>query len=343
MRILFSTCRNPRFETISEYIESALRRLGHEVVWFDDRNYSMPGRLRARLPFLEKADLALINRRLVQTARNLRPDILLEAGGERISPETISAARKLGAATALWTMDTVRPDDPRPGLAPAFDFVFCGGTEMLERLRGCGLRREPTWLPFACDPEKHKPAALSEEDRKLYACDIAFVGSLHRGLYPGRIEALESLADLDLGVWGPGADSLPDDSPVKKRVRGGETPPAVWRKIYSCAKIVLCSHYVDSAGGLPSYQASPRVYEAMACGAFVLADRRKDIDSLFAEGKELAVFDGIAALREKAAHYLAHDEQRIAIAKRGQAAVLARHTYLDRVKQLLAAVDAAKA
>ncbi|MFT7538775.1 MAG: hypothetical protein ACI9F2_000926, partial [Lysobacterales bacterium] len=54
MKILISGYRNPKFETITEYIEKAVATLGHEVVFFDDWNFSVPtpGRIQKILPFL---------------------------------------------------------------------------------------------------------------------------------------------------------------------------------------------------------------------------------------------------------------------------------------------------
>ena len=339
MKILFSTCRNPDFETISEYIETALKRLGHEVVWFDDRGYTTPAKLRGNIPFFENLDRRLINHRLVSAARSWRPDLVLEAGGERIFPETIDNLRALGITTALWTIDTLHKADTRPALATAFDHVFCGGTEMIEALRDIPLRHPPVWLPFACDLQKHHPVELSAQDEALYACDIAFVGSLHPALYPQRLLMLEGVADLGLALWGPGAEDLPAASPLKKCVRGGKTPPFEWLKIYSAAKINLCAHYVDPEGKLPCYQASPRIYEVMACGGFVLSDKRSDLEALFIEDREIVFAATPQKMREKALFYLAHTGERKAIAKAGQKKVLAGHSYTDRMKTLLEEVN----
>ena len=56
MRIILSGAFNPRFEALPEYLASALRRLGHRVILFDHRAFLIPGRLRARLPLLDRFD-----------------------------------------------------------------------------------------------------------------------------------------------------------------------------------------------------------------------------------------------------------------------------------------------
>jgi spore maturation protein CgeB len=73
----------------------------------------------------------------------------------------------------------------------------------------------------------------------------------------------------------------------------------------------------------------------MACGAFVLSDRQRDVLALFREGEHLACFDDAADLAEKVRHYLGDPGERERIARRGQDAVLRDHTYAGRLRQLL--------
>jgi spore maturation protein CgeB len=340
MKILFAAARNPHFPTITEYIERAVRSLGHTLSSFDDRDFVLPGRVRETIPSLGRFDMVLLNRRLARAVRQQHPDLLLCAGGERILPETVEAARATGARTALWTIDRVKPCDPRMALAPHFDFVFCGGTEMIEALRGSMLRNGPHWLPFACDPELHRPVDLSPDEKSSYGCDVAFVGSLHRELYPNRIAMLEALADFDLGAWGPGAQALPSSSPLHSKIRGDQVRFEDWTRIYNAAKVILCAHY--GAPGPVCRQASPRVYEVLACGGFLLCDDQPDVRALFEDGRDLAIFRNLSELRQKARYYLDHHQERREIASRGRGKVLTEHTYGHRVAALIATVTGRK-
>ncbi len=341
MKILFVTARNPRFPTITEYVERAVRSLRHTLLSFDDRAFLLPGRLREAIPSLGDLDLKRLNRRLVGVVRRERPDMFLCAGGERILAETVEAARAAGVRTALWTIDSVQPRDPRVSLAQHFDFVFCGGTEMIEALRGSALRNGPYWLPFACDPELHRPVDLTPAERGRYGCEIAFVGSLHREMYPNRIAMLEALADFDLAVWGPGARDIPSSSPIRPKIRGDDTRVEEWTRVYSAAKITLCAH--DGGQRSVCRQASPRVYETMACGGFLLCDDQPDVRALFQDGRDLAIFrKDLSDLGQKVRYYLARDEARREIADRGREKVRAGHTYRHRVAKLLATVTGAQ-
>jgi spore maturation protein CgeB len=335
-QVLFSTHRNPAFETITEYIERALKAEGHEVRFFNDGKRRVPGRIRGVLPALEKLDIALINRALEGSARRHPPEVLLECGGERILPETIERVRRLGILTVLWTIDPLRPGDARPERAQAYDHVFCGGTEMIEALRGRSLAHAPAWLPFACEPSSQSRVELPAEQRHGLQSEICFVGSLHASLYPGRTRLLEALCGFKLAVCGPGAEDIPASSPLKTHIRGGKTAPAVWTRLYSAADIVLCMHYRDPGGRVPCYQASPRVFEALSCGAFLLVDRQPDVTALFEDGKHLVVFDDEKDLKDKAAYYLAHPRERAEIAARGSGLARSAHTYVQRVRSMFA-------
>jgi glycosyltransferase involved in cell wall biosynthesis len=343
MKVLLSTNRNPAFDTITEYIERALKAEGHEVLFFNDGKRRLPGRIRNVLPALEKLDLALINRALEGEVHKFRPDVFLECGGERIHPDTVGRIRRLGILTTLWTIDPLRACDVRPARASAYDYVFCGGSEMIEALRGHSLIRAPVWLPFACEPTSQNRVDLSNQERRNCANEICFVGSLHAGLYPGRIRLLEALSDFKLAVYGPGAEDIPAGSPLKAHIRGGKTPPAVWTRLYSAADIVLCMHYHDPSGQVACYQASPRVFEALCCGTFLLVDRQPDVTALFEDGRHLVVFDDEKDLRDKAAFYLAHPRERAEIAAQGRELARSAHTYVERIRRLFSTLNGGQA
>ena len=112
VRVLFSSTKNLHFITITEYIEWALQDVS-ECCFFDDRNFIIPGRLRSKMPILQKMDLLRINRKLLSLVREFQPDILLDAGGERIFPQTIDQIKKSGIKTVLWTIDAPKNKNER--------------------------------------------------------------------------------------------------------------------------------------------------------------------------------------------------------------------------------------
>ena len=333
MKVLLSGYHNPHYETVTEYMERAVAALGHDLVRFDDRCHIVPGRIRHCVPWLNRWDLEVINQRLVRIARRERPDLAIVTGGDRILGPTVEALKALEIVTALWTTDPPKGRVPHLAAAPHYDHVFCQGSEFVDLLRERGID-SARWLPVGCEPASHHPVELTEEERRLWGSDVVFVGS-H---YPEREALFEALADFDLALWGPGWEKLRKGSPLRSRVRKAHTAPTEWIKIYGASRIVLATHYRDPEGVVPVHQASPRVFEALACGAFLICDRQRDVFDLFRDGEHLAGFDDGADLAKKVLYYLAHPEERQAIARRGHEEVMRRHTYVRRIETLLAAL-----
>ncbi len=81
---------------------------------------------------------------------------------------------------------------------------------------------------------------------------------------------------------------------------------------------------------------SNRIYDALACGAFVISD---DVEGIAAEFD-----DGVMTYRERPElealieRYLGDPDERARVAARGRAAVLARHTFDQRVAEILTIV-----
>lgn len=333
MKVILSGYRNPHFITITEYIENAFNATGCETLFFDNRDFIIPGQIRDRIPYLNRLDLNRINKKLLSAIKSFKPELFLEAGGHRILPETVNQIKKDGIKTALWTIDPPK-DFAAIKAAPHYDFVFTGGSEAYDILKEMGIKNLYR-LPFACDPEIHRPQELTEEEKMLYGCDIAFVGTVDPDIYPFRIKILEAISDFDLGVWGPGVERIPSTSPLKQHIRGSKTPASVWTKIYSASKIILCMHYKDPEGKIPCHQASPRVYEALACRAFLMVDAQKDVLTLFKDREELVVFREIDELRRLLQYYLERPKERQMIAETGRKLVLEKHTYKHRILEIL--------
>ena len=111
MKILFVSNHNPHFLNTNFYREKALKALGHHLVFFEDRNFLIPGRIRKKINLLQNWDLKRLNKKLVKLARIEKPDIFLVVGGHRVLPETIPEIKTLDVETILWTSDAPKDFD----------------------------------------------------------------------------------------------------------------------------------------------------------------------------------------------------------------------------------------
>jgi spore maturation protein CgeB len=107
-------------------------------------------------------------------------------------------------------------------------------------------------------------------------------------------------------------------------------------KIFNASKINLNLHSSVGVEELVSKGdfVNPRTFEVAACSGFQLVDERGLLHECFAPD-ELATFTSLPELKEKMEYFLAHPEEREAIARRGRERVLREHTYAHRMERLL--------
>jgi len=332
MKIVFVSNHNPHFANTNKYRIEVFEQSGHQVVFFEDRNFIIPGRIRDKISFFHNWDIARINRNLLKSLKQTKPDVCLVVGGSRIVAETVRKIQTMDIKVVLWTADVPKLFENLKIAVPYYDYIFCSGSEMIGILKKMGLASKTFWLPFSCDPHYHRPLKLSEEDYTQYKKDIVFVGSY----YPNRAKTLEVIADMDLAVWGPHWNNLSPDSPLKEKVVDARLNYDQWVKIYNAAKIVMVIHFDD--GQTPCDQASPKLYEAMACKRCVFVDDQKDVQALFEHEKHVVIFKDKNDLRKKIDYYLKYPEKRAKIAQAGYEEVVKKHTYQHRIQEMLSII-----
>jgi Glycosyl transferases group 1 len=103
-------------------------------------------------------------------------------------------------------------------------------------------------------------------------------------------------------------------------------------KLINRAKIVLNIHGTDLL------DTETRVYETLACKGFLLTECLS-CESPFQDGVHLVEAKNISDLKEKIAYYLSNDLAREHIAEVGYQEVIHRHTFQERVKQLIQTIE----
>ena len=78
-----------------------------------------------------------------------------------------------------------------------------------------------------------------------------------------------------------------------------------------------------------------RIFECVAAGCFLLTDYCEELEELFDIGQEIETFRSSRELAEKVRYYLAHDDERRAIARRGHERFKSSHTWRSRIEQLV--------
>jgi len=280
--------------------------------------------------------LEYLGQRLAATVLDYAPDLIVALAQAPIPETALRQLRQYGAPLLFWFVENHRTIGYWPQLAPLYDYFFClQKGELLDRLADAGAPYAG-WLPQAADDEVCVPQTLSDADRRTYGAPVSFFGAG----YPNRRRFFAEMLDLPgLALFGSEWDL---SSPLGQLVKNGNRrmAPEEYVKIFAASAINLNLHSSLTATGIDPMAdfVNPRTFEIPAAGGFELVDMRDDLGAMFDIGRELAVFTDIDDLREKIAHYLAHPEQRAAIAAAGRERVVFEHTVVHRAAKMLLVV-----
>ncbi|MFQ5946455.1 MAG: glycosyltransferase [Anaerolineae bacterium] len=327
---------------------NALRELGHEVTFFDTQAPTLgtpiakPARTAARglLPFSQRLSEFVNSRvasaRLLAECENVRPDILLVIKGVNLRASVLGRIkRRLKPLLVNWFGDSLLT----PGIAAfiernseAYDFFFIiDDKRALERVRVQAAH--VATLPFACDPEFHRPPALRAEERAQYGSPVTFVGTV----IPSRERALETVREFGLKIWGPARNPWgtwdPERSPLGPhwQRRSAYREEAV--KIYAASDITVDIHFLFGEP-LPTCNVTARVFEVPACGGFLLTNSCDQLERLYSIGTEMVSYRSPEELRRLTAYYLARSEERREMAARAQKRAHEEHSFKRRLEEM---------
>jgi GT2 family glycosyltransferase/spore maturation protein CgeB len=216
----------------------------------------------------------------------------------------------------LWVIS--HPDDVSPGECDQFDLVLVASETAADRLRS------QTSVPVhtmhqATDTERFQ---TTDADPEL-ATELLFVGNSRK---KERIAVKWSIeAGLPLTVYGADWEGIIDQTYVKDSYFPNER----LNEAYVSADIVLNDHWPDMrAEGI----VSNRIFDALACGAFVISDDVAGIDELFAGA--VPTFTSREELHKLVDHYLKNPAGRKLLSKRGQDIVRESHSFAARAAQI---------
>ena len=308
----------------SDAYSTSLRALGHEADeiivncrqlqerWAAENGLSLRRRLRSgtRDDWQEAVAAAQVE--------HFRPDIVHVDLLTALLPTTVARFGEL-ASLVVGQIATFLP--PASHLDP-YGLILTSFPHFVPRLRGEGRACE--YLPLAFDPRvlDRLPSASEEHG-------AVFVGGLGRAWHGDGNDVLEVIArDVPIDFWGYGAESWPEDSPLRRRYHGEAWGLDMYR-VFRAARIGLNRH-IDAAAG---HANNLRLYDTTGVGCMLLTDAGSNLAELFEPGREVVAYRDADDLRAKLRHYLADDEARREIASAGQRRTLAAHSWPVRMRE----------
>jgi spore maturation protein CgeB len=269
-----------------------------------------------RWPWQHELDL------VVAQADDFRPDVVYVQDLWALSDRTLERLGR-GRVLAGQIASEAPPDDR----LRRFDVIFTSFPHYVERFRALGVASE--YLRIGFDPRVLERLGTPERSE-----GAVFVGSLGRSQHDEGNSVLEQAArGVPIDFWGRGSDEWPEDSPIRRRFRG-EAWGIDMLAVFARARIGLNRH-IDVA---EDYANNMRLYEVTGTGALLVTDAKRNLGELFAVGDEVVAYESAGELAKKVEYYLAHEDERAAIASAGQERTLREHTYAERMRELAAAL-----
>jgi spore maturation protein CgeB len=328
--------RNETMFGVADFYSTNLRRLGHEAwdiyvnnefaqkAWGREHGVQLEGQRRhfwlrgGFVPWISRTS-SWFSEVLSQQVAHYRPDVVLNLAIEAISGRFLKGLKPhmrllMGQHAAPLPSD----EDIR-----CYDLLLSSLPNQVDHFRRTGVRAELKRLAF-------EPRILERLKTSPTKTAISFVGSLDPD-HQSRLQLLERVCVRpDVELWGPGVSGLPETAWMRRRYKGTAWALDMYQILHN-SKITL-NHHIDVA---EQYANNMRLFEATGVGVLLLTDWKVNLGEMFEPDREVVVYrspEECAALLD---YYLAHDEERDAIARAGQQRTLREHSYFQRMQELV--------
>ena len=276
-----------------------------------------------------------LNKKILHIIQEAAPEIIWVDNKPFLRSGTLKKIRK--AVPSVKIINLITDDSTgkyknawRLGLhtAPYYDIHFVQRSINIAELKSYGAKRvEICYRSY--DPGLHRPLTLTGNDLQQYKTPIGFIGTYESE----REEYLVHLLKNNIQVSITGNDW--EKSRHWKIIQPYYKGPSVYGEAYvkTINGFDIALHFLRHAN---RDEQDSRTFELPACGAFMLAEKSGVHELLFDDGKEAGFFETKEDLLEKVQYYLAHSEERKAIAKAGYERCLSSgYSHEERLKKVL--------
>jgi spore maturation protein CgeB len=321
----------------------ALQHIGHDVTFFEfDTLLAHEGR-------------ALMNERLADAVKSLRPDLLFAVlHTDEIDPGVVEwVSRHTGTVTLNWFCDDQwRFDTFSRFWAPRFTWVATTSRRVWGRYRAAGIGNA-ILTQWACNQHRYSPLECAMR------FDVTFVGQAH-GHRRYLIREMHRRG-LPVKVWGRGWRSLPwgrwyggplshegmvrlfNETRVNLNFSNSsiEAIPgnrgSRWQSGLNRVERALPTEWAFLPRPAAVRQLKGRTFEIPGAGGFLLTEHVEELEEYYSLGREVVSFQSAEELIDCARFYLAHDAARRTVARAGYERTLRDHTYERRFADLFRA------
>ena len=291
----FSQTKNGAvYYSIDNKITNGLIRNGHFVHNFSYRD------IARSITFFKskKIGASKMNISLIETIRNIEPDILLLGHSEIIYDETLKTIKKLfpKIKILMWWVDpliNIKHIIPRLELLDAF-FATTGVSE-LEKVFGEKYKNKFFYMPNCCDTSIEKLQSFNKKDKKY---DLLFLGRYddERNSFVEYIK--NNFKELKIGLFGNSKETI---------IQGQD----FFNTLINTKIGINYSRFNDI-----DLYSSDRIIQLLANGVFTLSPRIPNMELLFNDN-EVIYFEDFEDFEEKVSFYIKNEKDRNTIAING--------------------------
>jgi spore maturation protein CgeB len=149
------------------------------------------------------------------------------------------------------------------------------------------------------------------------------------------LELVTRRPKLDLRIWGNLWKENNHSSRLRRFIEGTPLNGTSYAKALGAVRINLAVMSGAVRGASRGDETTTRTYEIPACGGFMLHERTDEVLELFEEGKDMACFGSVSELADRIDYYLAHPEERAAIAAAGRVRCVPAYSYDNRMAAII--------
>jgi spore maturation protein CgeB len=310
----------------------SLQRLGHEAIefkWFHYFSFDQ-GASRSALSVSKRIQskyiigplVKRVNIDFILAVRKCCPDVIFVYRGTHLMAESLQTVRDLIPSCRIIGYNNDDPFSPTQpqylwrhfkSCIPIYDLVLAYRSVNIAEYQRAGARKVKLMRSWYV-PDRNYPIELTELDRKLFECDVVFVGHYEND---HRLECLESIAQMGYSIrlFGP---KKYWEGPLKrsKTLSRFSNIRMVWGIEYNKAlcgsKIALC---FLSKLNRDTY--TRRCFEIPATKTLMLSEYSDDLNSMYKKGVELDFFKDKFELQERVKYYINNPYERCKVAAAG--------------------------